>query len=158
MEKQIEEIKNYFKSKILAGDFTVVRVEKIVVEILIDEMFTFNLWAHTNYNFEQYEHLPNFMMLDVFTKEEQVKAFAIFNPIKAQAEAEAETKKLDTSKIKKLDITYMMKMIKFSAWRDYERQLNELSKDGWQVDGTVRIEMSGFSSTQRHFIRFKKSN
>lgn len=152
MKKQIKEIQDYFKSKILAGDFTVVRVEEIVVEILIDKLFTFNLWAHTNYNFEQYEHMPNFMTIDAFSKEEQVKAFAIFNPIKMQAEA----KRLEPNKVRTLNITYMLKMIKFSAWSNYETQLNELSKDGWIVDGTVRIEISGFSSTQRHFIRFKK--
>ena len=53
IEKKINEISDYFKNKILAGDFDFIKCDECTARILIDNKYKFELWiANTpKYNF-----------------------------------------------------------------------------------------------------------
>lgn len=45
MKEKIEEVQAYFKSKMLNGEFTIVRMTQFTAELLIDGEFKFVIWT-----------------------------------------------------------------------------------------------------------------
>lgn len=99
MKNKIKEVQDYFKAKILSGDFTVVKAEDIIVDIIIDGEFKFSIWANKAISFSQWKHNDNFIELEPFTQEEHKLGFNVFDPIKAEAEAE----RLKTTKLEEFN-------------------------------------------------------
>jgi len=72
MESKIKEVEEYFKQKIVEGEYKVVDRTQYVVNILVDNKYTFNLWVASSYqNFEPYNEFDseNFMYLHFKLKE-----------------------------------------------------------------------------------------
>ena len=44
MNEKINEVRDYFKSKLLAGDFEIVKIGTHELELKIDGMYLFNIW------------------------------------------------------------------------------------------------------------------
>jgi len=74
MESKIKEVEEYFKQKIVEGEYKVVDRTQYVVNILVDNKYTFNLWVASGYhNFEPYNEFDseNFMYLRFTLKEKR---------------------------------------------------------------------------------------
>jgi len=52
---------------------------------------------------------------------------------------------------------YKIKIIEFKKWTEYEDAVNNLYKEGWEVDETLNKQDFGRDVNQRHIIRFKKN-
>jgi hypothetical protein len=78
MKNKIKEVQDYFKAKILAGDFEVKKVSNHVSCIVVDGEFEFSIWAYIS--FGQWS-VDNCMYLGEFTEEEQKKGLDIFKKI-----------------------------------------------------------------------------
>ena len=99
MEEKIKEVQDYFKSKILAGEFELLSTDEWHCEIEIDKKCVFTFWMANGKNFfSQPPHEIQFMVLNL---EKTGELFSIINKVwkedrtlKAQAETEAKIKEL----------------------------------------------------------------
>ena len=77
MKKQIEEVQNYFKNRILAGDFISDAITTYHIKIFVDG-YPFYIWIANDLKYcGIYESEKNFIHLPKFTDEE----FATMKPI-----------------------------------------------------------------------------
>lgn len=44
MKTKIKEVQDYFKGKMLSGEFTIIGVEEYTIELLIDDEYKFIIW------------------------------------------------------------------------------------------------------------------
>ena len=44
MKKQIKEVQDYFKSKMLSSDFVITAVDEFILELIIDNEYKFFIW------------------------------------------------------------------------------------------------------------------
>lgn len=75
METKINEVQQYFKDKLLAGDFKIQEISEYVLRISIDDEYVFNLWIGNMDiadNMKCYDVYYNFMHLS-FTEEERIQ-------------------------------------------------------------------------------------
>ena len=74
MEKQIKNLQDYFKRKILKGDFEVKEFKEQYIVIIVDSKYIFNLWVANGYkHFDLWTmntFSPNFILFD-FTEDEK---------------------------------------------------------------------------------------
>lgn len=81
MKTQIEKVKNYFKNKLLAGDFEIIEVSEHYCTILIDKEYPFNIWIGNMVKYPAlvsiWEYGQNFMYIQ-FSKEERLHLYSIF--------------------------------------------------------------------------------
>lgn len=103
MKKQIAEVQKYFKEKLLAGDFTVVKATYHDMDVKIDGEFPFTLkmigkgrGADIAYSFAS----KTFMKLPEFTPEEILRMGAHTSPMTKMKKAD--TKKRIQEQIKNL--------------------------------------------------------
>ena len=55
VENQIEQLNQYFKNKILNGDYNFIKATKHIAEIIIDDRYTFIFWIANGFNaFKEY--------------------------------------------------------------------------------------------------------
>ena len=82
MESKINEVQDYFKNKILAGDFETIEIGEYVFQIKVDEKYQFSIWIG-NWNIPDntklYDSYYNFIMFDL-TKEEAIQLKAAIMP------------------------------------------------------------------------------
>ena len=85
MQKQIKEIQDYFKQKILNNEFEIKEIRPHVMEILVDREYRFSLWI-SNYGCDNYLTLfsDSYNFIDfIFSAEEKEKLHNIvIEPIK----------------------------------------------------------------------------
>lgn len=96
MKNKIKEVQDYFKAKILAGDFEVKKVTTRITNIVVDGEFNFAIWAY--YSFEQWSY-DNCMYLGEFSKEEQEKGLELFRKVIEKDRL----KKLQSEKLKQFN-------------------------------------------------------
>lgn len=82
MRTKIKEVNDYFKGKILSKDFSIVKVEEYIMEILIDNEYKFVIWIG-NINIPEsrkcYSSALSFMDVD-FKEEESFKLNELLQP------------------------------------------------------------------------------
>jgi hypothetical protein len=82
MKQQIQQIRNYFKSKILKGDYLITTHSDCSIGITIDKEFVFNLWIANGSQyfglFNSDNHI-NTVSLD-FTNDEKKEAYSKIEP------------------------------------------------------------------------------
>jgi hypothetical protein len=73
MKEKIQEVQNYFKTKLLRGEFEIVKREAYTYIVSIDEEYNFSIWMKNGpENRKLYKHADdNFMHIDL-TEEESV--------------------------------------------------------------------------------------
>lgn len=67
MKEKIQEVQNYFKEKLLKGDFKIIEREQYTYIVSIDEEYKFSIWMKNdakNRKLNTITHL-SFMMLDI---------------------------------------------------------------------------------------------
>jgi len=96
MKNKIKEVQDYFKAKILAGDFEVKKVSNHVSCIVVDGEFEFSIWAY--FSFGQWSS-DNCMYLGEFSEEEQKKGLELFRKVIE----EDRLKKLKSEKLKQFN-------------------------------------------------------
>jgi hypothetical protein len=70
MQNKIKEVQDYFKNKILKGDFKVTKVDSYYVDILVDDLYEFTFWSgNSNLPETRKQHGFNFMDLGLTTDE-----------------------------------------------------------------------------------------
>ena len=104
MKNQIKEVQDYFKKKLLSGDFEIVKFNNLTATISIDAECEFEFWATNSFSAKanaQYQRQFNFMDLQI-TEEEIVVVHCILMPIVLKnkrdvtlAEKRAELKSLE---------------------------------------------------------------
>ena len=101
MEEKIKEVQDYFKSKILAGEFELLSTDEWHCEIQIDKKYNFHFWmANEFYGFKQGRYSDeSFMYLGV-EKNKHIysainKVWKADRNIKSEAETEIAIKKLE---------------------------------------------------------------
>jgi len=75
MKTKIAEVQDYFKDKILSGDFKITEVGEYVIKITVDDEYRFSLWIGNwdiKDNMKCYDGYYNFMMIP-FTQEESIQ-------------------------------------------------------------------------------------
>ncbi len=103
MNEKIKEVQQYFKSKILNHQFSILDTTEFVLKIEIDKQYVFNIWVG---NFDiphlRYIYEGSFMMLE-FNKKESIKIHSILkeNYTAFQKDVLFETKKQKFEKLKK---------------------------------------------------------
>ena len=86
MKKEIIDVQNYFKFKVLNGEFEVSKIEKYAILLLVDEDYVFCFWTgnrdipESRRQYHNYGYLDNFMDLGL-TTEEIIKMHHILDPI-----------------------------------------------------------------------------
>ena len=76
MKQKIKEVQEYFKQKILSGDYQLLSNENLTATIIIDNKYSFYFFIPKEIeNIRQWEHKPNFMNLPIFSKEDIFKLF-----------------------------------------------------------------------------------
>lgn len=83
MKKKIEEVQEYFKNKILAGEYEAVGLTDYVINLKVDDLFIFSFWScNGDTNFKQYidSGYPNFIYLPEFSEAERVSAYTLLKP------------------------------------------------------------------------------
>jgi hypothetical protein len=66
MKKQIENIRNYFKTQLLKNDFEIVEVTESKVILLIEGYeFHFLFWKNKNWSVQQYKYYLSFLDLSL---------------------------------------------------------------------------------------------
>ena len=83
MKNTIKEVQDYFKNKILSGDFIITEATIHTATFIIDEEFTFTFWtANDGLHCDQYlPSYPNFIKLPKATTEEHALYFAAISPL-----------------------------------------------------------------------------
>ena len=99
MKKQIEEVQNYFKSKLVNGDYEPVEFTPNYVRVIVDSNFAFTIWVGNDGKFcRQWNYMDNqFMLLTEFSEIERNECFNNVNKI-----IEANTEKIRIDKIEAL--------------------------------------------------------
>lgn len=84
MKNKIKEVHDYFKNKVISGDYEVINNKYHTMQILIDSEYPFSLWmANKGYSFGVYSGESNTMELK-FEKEEAEKAYKVADIIHAK--------------------------------------------------------------------------
>ena len=80
MEKKIKEIQDYFRAKMLSGDFKITSIDEHTLDLIIDEKYKFVIWVSNSYQYRKlYENAVRF--IDVpFTVTQSKKFDSILKP------------------------------------------------------------------------------
>jgi len=80
MDDKIKEIQDYFKQKILEGDYVIKKMDTTNLVIEIDSQYIFNFWvANGPKFFELYRDFNSFSFMDImFTEEEKQKGWNVY--------------------------------------------------------------------------------
>lgn len=96
MEELIKQVQEYFKEKLLSGDFKIVKVDEYREWIQIDEKYNFCIWMRNNAKFRRiYESEYNFMHIDLNDEERATLAFLVDKGYADYIKNEAIQKKLE---------------------------------------------------------------
>ncbi len=83
MKAKIKEIQQYFKNKLLAGEFEVKKINEYYVDVVIDGEYPFVIWVGNMFNYphtvKTWESGNNLIKLD-FTKEDGLQLCSIIKP------------------------------------------------------------------------------
>ncbi|MDD4515683.1 hypothetical protein [Massilibacteroides sp.] len=105
MKDKITEIENYFKNKLLSGEFKIISINEYTLELIIDCEYTFNIWIG-NYNIPEtrkiYKSMISFMNIEL-TDTQAKKLHYILSPEirKYKNEILLEQKKKELEKLQK---------------------------------------------------------
>lgn len=90
MKRKIQEVQEYFKNKILTGNFTVLSVKEYALEIKIDGEYLFTIWVGNEETCQQHDvdYYTNFISIPKFSAKEIAKCWEIFEPLVKEARAE----------------------------------------------------------------------
>ena len=83
MEAKIKEVQDYFKNKLLSGEFEVAKISECTIELLVDSEYLFVIWTgnmHLPKYRKNYSNDLSFMDLE-FTNEESIELDRILSPI-----------------------------------------------------------------------------
>jgi len=82
MENKIQEVYNYFKEKIISGDYIVIEKEKLAWSVIIDGKYKFDLWIGGNWDMFSVGGIftEAFMTIE-FTDDEKKLAWASLEPL-----------------------------------------------------------------------------
>jgi len=77
MKKQILEIQEYFKTKIVNGNFKTEKVDSHYAHIVIDNLYRFKIWVASGESYCEPSSMcqENFMQLPKFSENEKSKLF-----------------------------------------------------------------------------------
>jgi len=94
MEAKIKEVQDYFKSKLVNGDYTPIEFTPNYVRVIVDGKFNFIIWIGNSAKYcRQWSYLDNqFMILTEFSESECVDCF---NNVTRIIEANAEKVRLE---------------------------------------------------------------
>lgn len=83
MEKEIKKVEDYFKNKLLSGDFEVSETKEHTVKLIIDSKYVFTIWTG-NFDIPStrrcYDGGENYMNIP-FNKTESIKLHGKLSPI-----------------------------------------------------------------------------
>jgi len=99
MKTKISEVQEYFKNKIINGDYEPVAFEPNYVKVKVDNEFDFIIWVGNSYMYcKQWAFMDNqFMLLPEFTESESTECFK-----NVTALIEENTENIRIAKIEKL--------------------------------------------------------
>jgi hypothetical protein len=83
MENTIKEVQNYFKGKLLSGDFKIVKITEHTLLLRIDLMYDFTIWIGNDdipNSRDLYD--PSFIKLDLIQKERHKLHSILRKPVK----------------------------------------------------------------------------
>ena len=85
MKDQIKQVQEYFKNKIIEGDFEIVNIGSHDMTIIVDEEYVFSMWiANGTSGYNQTSPLfdcdPNFIKFGKLSESEQEEAFIHVKP------------------------------------------------------------------------------
>jgi len=90
MQKQIQQVQQYFKDKIIDKQFEVDLINDHTIDITIDEVYPFTVWTA---NHTESRHIYRGFMVLEFTTIEKCEVEKVLRPIiEAQAKERAEAK------------------------------------------------------------------
>ena len=90
MQKQIQQVQQYFKDKIIDEQFEVDLINDHTIDITIDEVYSFTVWTA---NHPENRHIYRGFMILEFTTIEKCEVEKVLRPIiEAQAKERAEAK------------------------------------------------------------------
>jgi len=108
MEDKIKEVHDYFKNKIVIGDYVVHNVGEYTIVIIVDGKYRFTLWtANEAQNLKTYSDPPCYMQL-TFSLDEQESIFAYLQRIRA---ADDETRALEIRQAKMRQLEDLKKQL-----------------------------------------------
>ena len=85
LKKQIKEVQDYFRNKIVDGEYKVIAADDYTLQITIDKEYKFCLWTSNGTSmFRLYEGMFNFVEFG-FSEAEATLAFAKCEEARAQA-------------------------------------------------------------------------
>ena len=89
MKDQIKQVQEYFKNKIIEGDFEIKEIEEHTISLVIDGEYYFKMWIangkdHYRQYYNSFEVRENFIYLPKFNQKDMHKAFSkVRKPIKS---------------------------------------------------------------------------
>jgi len=102
MKTKIKEVHDYFKQKLIRGDYEIIEIKERTVLITIDG-YKFSLWvANEDFSFETYSGDFNFMAITL-DKEEVIKGWSVIKKHldKHYQEVTLQNKKIQFEQLKK---------------------------------------------------------
>ena len=73
MEEKIKEVQDYFKNKLLKGEFETTKITDYWIKLVIDSKYNFFIWmANQEINVRLYESETNFMLFDLSSEEKKI--------------------------------------------------------------------------------------
>ena len=101
METKIQEVQEYFKNKIINGQFELTKTDQFTATILIDEKYIFNIWIpnggnHIRIYSSDYEYI-SFMDIK-FSKEEKELVWDHFKGISEKIKLEEKKQQFEQLK------------------------------------------------------------
>jgi hypothetical protein len=109
MNKEIKKVENYFKAKIIAGDFKVTKVADHHIAIWVDKKYKFIIWtANESYGLDTYNcsfvETSSYMNFK-FTKAQKLKAWKTIEALLGKHKEETKQTKIAELKeeLKRLD-------------------------------------------------------
>jgi len=85
MKTKIKEVHDYFKNKLLLGDFKIIKTEEHTMSVLIDNEYKFTIWIgnlHIPESRKLYDGMYNFMNIKFNVKESLKLNSIIKKPVK----------------------------------------------------------------------------
>jgi len=100
MESKIQEVQDYFKNKIINGQFELTKTDQFTATILIDEKYSFNIWiSNGSFSIETYSSYPSTSFMDIkFSNEEKKLIWNLFKNVAEKIKLEEKKQQFEQLK------------------------------------------------------------
>jgi ribulose-5-phosphate 4-epimerase/fuculose-1-phosphate aldolase len=101
---KIKEVQDYFKAKLLAGEFELIKCTNATISVKVDEHYTFFIWAENNVRNRELSGLDKSFIDLSFTDNEKQRLDEVIKPIhqKYLREVLIAVKEAELEQLKKL--------------------------------------------------------